>query len=68
MRRLGPTRDDWAPRGTAAGPRGATAALTAVAPRAGQRTRPYQTLFVQIFSRFTTSPLFGECQILPFPA
>lgn len=36
--------------------------------RGGQRTRPYQTLLVQIFSSRTTEPLFGECQILPLPA
>lgn len=36
--------------------------------RGGQRTRPYQTLLVQIFSSRTTEPLFGECQILPRPA
>lgn len=33
-----------------------------------QRTRPYQTLFVQIFSSFTQEPDLGECQILPLPA
>ncbi len=36
--------------------------------RGGQRTRPYQTLRVQIFSSRTTEPVFGECQILPRPA
>lgn len=36
--------------------------------RGGQRTRPYQTLLVQILSSRTTEPLFGECQILPLPA
>lgn len=34
----------------------------------GQLTRPYQTLRVQIFSSRTTDPVFGACQILPFPA
>jgi len=35
---------------------------------AGQLTRPYQTLLVQIFCNRTTSPVFGACQIFPFPA
>lgn len=35
---------------------------------ADQETRPYQTLLVQIFCSFTTSPVFGACQILPLPA
>ena len=34
----------------------------------GQRTRPYSTLRDQIRSSRTTSPVFGECQILPWPA
>lgn len=29
----------------------------------GYLTRPYQTLFVQIFSSRTDLPGFGECQI-----
>ncbi len=36
--------------------------------RVGHLTRPYQTLLVQIFCSRTTSPVFGECQIFPFPA
>lgn len=31
----------------------------------GQPTRPYQTPLVQILSSFTTSPVFGACQIFP---
>lgn len=42
--------------------------ITAATSQAGHLTRPYQTLFVQIFWSFTTSPVFGECQIRPFPA
>lgn len=38
------------------------------APGVDQPTLPYQTLLVQILSSFTTSPVFGECQILPLPA
>ena len=37
-------------------------------PRESQLTRPYQTLLVQIFFSLTTSPVFGACQIFPFPA
>lgn len=36
--------------------------------RAGQPTRPYQTLLDQIFWSFTTSPVLGACQILLWPA
>ncbi|GGS97996.1 hypothetical protein GCM10010254_17430 [Streptomyces chromofuscus] len=42
--------------------RGAT-----TAPK-GYLTRPYHTLFVQIFCSLTTSPVFGACQIFPLPA
>lgn len=33
-----------------------------------QRTLPYETLFVQIFSRRTTVFDLGACQIRPLPA
>lgn len=36
--------------------------------RAGQPIRPYQTLLDQIFWSLTTSPVFGACQILLWPA
>lgn len=79
----GPT-PAWAPRrarpapGPAVGPRRAwgsrrcagsgPAAGAAPAARTGQPTRPYQTLLDQIFWSFTTSPVFGACQILLWPA
>lgn len=34
----------------------------------GQRTLPYQTLLDQIFSRRTTVPLLGACQMRLLPA
>ncbi|MFK4688497.1 hypothetical protein RKD22_001432 [Streptomyces pristinaespiralis] len=58
-----------APRGPAdpvGGARDTTQARQGLAAR--QRTRPYLTLFVQILTRRTTSPVLGECQIFPFPA
>ncbi len=44
------------------------AAGAAPGARKGQETRPYQTLLDQIFWSFTTSPVFGACQILLWPA
>lgn len=41
-------------------PAGAAPGVTAA-----QLTRPYHTAFVQIFWSFTTSPVFGACQIFP---
>lgn len=50
-------------------PGGPGAAARGPPPRGqSQLTLPYQTLLVQIFWSFTTSPVFGECQIFPFPA
>lgn len=56
-------------------PDGVTAGQDTVTPSGGldmsgsrYPTRPYQTLLVQIFCSRTTSPVFGACQSLPFPA
>lgn len=54
-------------RGARAGRWRCVRALPPPRPR-GQETRPYQTLLVQIFCSLTTSPVFGACQIFPFPA
>ncbi len=49
-------------------PRGRREVRSPPSPRGRHLTRPYQTLFVQIFCSLTTSPVFGACQIFPFPA
>lgn len=64
--RTGRTRDPAVSSRVAAS--GPAALRRRLGSGARQRTRPYQTRFVQMRSSLTTEPVFGECQILPLPA